>query len=119
MSAWGDAARSGFPDLDVHLFRSVRAGVGRVLERVRARPLRDFPLGSGLTFTPDPTGRYAVAETEYQYAPLRIFDLKPALDGTVKTISRPIGAWLAWDPRHTGRIESQPEIVTRGFLPPD
>ena len=47
----------------------------------------------GHTFTPDPTGRYAVLETEYQYAPLRIVDLKPGLDGTVKTISRPIGAW--------------------------
>jgi hypothetical protein len=47
------------------------------------------------TFTPDPTGRYAVTEAEYQYAPLRIFDLKPGLDGTVKTISRPIGAWTA------------------------
>ena len=47
----------------------------------------------GHTFTPDPTGRYAVTEAEYQYAPLRIFDLKPGLDGTVKTISRPIGAW--------------------------
>ena len=49
----------------------------------------------GHTFTPDPTGRYAVVESEYQYAPLRIFDLKPGLDGTVKTISRPIGAWNA------------------------
>ena len=49
----------------------------------------------GHTFTPDPTGRYAVGEVEYQYAPLRIFDLKPGLDGTVKTISRPIGAWTA------------------------
>ena len=47
----------------------------------------------GHTFTPDPTGRYVVAEAEYQYAPLRIFDLKPGLDGQVKTISRPIGAW--------------------------
>jgi hypothetical protein len=47
----------------------------------------------GHTFTPDPTGRYAVTEAEYQYAPLRMFDLKPGLDGTVKTISRPIGAW--------------------------
>jgi hypothetical protein len=47
----------------------------------------------GHTFTPDPTGRYAVTETEYQYAPLRLFDLKPGLDGTVQTISRPIGAW--------------------------
>jgi hypothetical protein len=49
----------------------------------------------GHTFTPTPDGRYAVAETEYQYAPLRIFDLKPGLEGTVKTISRPIGAWTA------------------------
>ena len=49
----------------------------------------------GHTFTPDPTGRYAVTETEYQYAPLRLFDLKPGLDGTVQTISRPIGAWTA------------------------
>jgi hypothetical protein len=49
----------------------------------------------GHTFTPDPTGRYFVAETEHQYQPLRIFDLKPGLDGTVKTISRPIGAWTA------------------------
>ena len=49
----------------------------------------------GHTFTPTPDGRYAVAEVEYQYAPLRIFDMKPALDGTVKTISRPIGAWTA------------------------
>ncbi|MSR06959.1 MAG: hypothetical protein EXR93_07840 [Gemmatimonadetes bacterium] len=49
----------------------------------------------GHTFTPDPTGRYVVTEAEYQYAPLRLFDLKPALDGTAKTISRPIGAWTA------------------------
>jgi hypothetical protein len=41
----------------------------------------------------EPTGRYALAETETQYQPIRVFDLKPALDGTVKTISRPIGAW--------------------------
>jgi len=33
----------------------------------------------------DQTGRYGVVETEYQYAPLRIFDFKPGLDGTVKT----------------------------------
>ncbi len=49
----------------------------------------------GHTFTPDPTGRYVVTEAEYQYAPLRLFDLKPGLDGTVKAISRPIGAWTA------------------------
>ncbi len=53
----------------------------------------------GHTFTPSPDGRYAVAETEYQYAPLRIFDLEPALSGRVKTISHPISAWTA-DWRH-------------------
>ncbi len=49
----------------------------------------------GHTFTPTPDGRYVVAEAEYQYAPLRIFDLKPGLDGETQTISRPIGAWTA------------------------
>ena len=54
----------------------------------------------------DPDRPYAVAETEYQYAPLRIFDLKPGLDGTVKTISRPIGAWTAdWQgPAHNHEV---------------
>jgi len=36
-----------------------------------------------------------VTETEYQYAPLRIFDLKPGLDGKVQTVTQPIGAWNA------------------------
>jgi len=48
----------------------------------------------GHTFVVDPTGRYAMTENEYQYAPLRMWDLKPGLDGTAKTISRPIGAWI-------------------------
>ena len=45
-------------------------------------------------FQATPDGRYAIAETEEQYQPLRVFDLKPGLDGTVKNISRPIGAWM-------------------------
>ncbi len=49
----------------------------------------------GHTFTPSPDGRYVVAETEYQYAPLRIFDLKPALDGEKTNIRTPISAWTA------------------------
>jgi hypothetical protein len=52
-------------------------------------------VGYGHTFVVDPTGRYAVTEVEYRFSPLRIFDMKPGLDGTVKTISRPIGAWTA------------------------
>ncbi|MBN4056267.1 hypothetical protein JYT20_00940 [Rhodothermus sp. AH-315-K08] len=47
----------------------------------------------GHTFTPSPDGRYVVAEVEYRYAPLRIFDLKPALDGEVTNINNPISAW--------------------------
>ncbi len=53
------------------------------------------PFGRGHTVTPSPDGRWLVTETEYQYAPLRIFDLKPGLDGTVETITRPVGAWTA------------------------
>ena len=49
----------------------------------------------GHTITPGPRGRYVVGETEYQYAPLRIFDLKPALDGEVQNVSLPISAWTA------------------------
>jgi len=51
--------------------------------------------GRGHTITPTPDGRYVVTETEYQYSPLRIFDLKPGLEGKVATISEPIGAWAA------------------------
>ena len=52
----------------------------------------------GHTFTPSPDGRYVIAETEYQYAPLRIFDLQPALSGEVSNIRTPISAWTAnWE----------------------
>jgi len=49
----------------------------------------------GHTITPTPDGRYVVTESEYQYSPLRIFDLKPAYDGEVETIRRPVGAWTS------------------------
>jgi len=49
----------------------------------------------GHTFTPTPDGRYVIGETEYQYAPLRIFDLQPALDGETMNIRRPVSAWTA------------------------
>ncbi len=47
------------------------------------------------TFTPMPDGRYAIGESEDQYQPLRVFDLKPGLDEEVRNITRPIGAWTA------------------------
>ena len=49
----------------------------------------------GHTFTPSPDGRFAVAEVEYRYAPLRIFDLKPALDGETTNINRAVSGWTA------------------------
>ena len=50
----------------------------------------------GHTFVVDPTGRYAVTETEYRYSPLLMWDLKPGLDATTPTtITRPVGAWTA------------------------
>jgi hypothetical protein len=67
--------------------------------------------GSGMyiahTFVADPTGRYALAEMEYQYAPVRVYDLKPAAPAAgapgapaagggagFQNITRPIGAWI-------------------------
>ncbi len=49
----------------------------------------------GHTFTPSPDGRYAITETEYQYAPLRMFDMKPGVDGETENIRSPISAWTA------------------------
>jgi hypothetical protein len=47
------------------------------------------------TFTPSPDGRYAVTETEYQYTPLRIWDLKDGQSGKTQNIDQPISAWAA------------------------
>jgi len=49
----------------------------------------------GHTFTPSPDGRYVIGESEYQYAPLRVFDLQPALDGEIINIRSPLSAWTA------------------------
>ncbi len=71
----------------------------------------------GHTFTPTPDGRYVIAETEYQYAPLRIFDLQPALDGEVQNIRSPIGAWTA-DWRHLVHNHEVrwPYVFVSGYL---
>jgi hypothetical protein len=47
------------------------------------------------TFIPTPDGRYAFTASPVEESPLRVFDLKPGLDGVVKNITRPIGAWVA------------------------
>ena len=71
----------------------------------------------GHTFTPSPDGRYAVAEVEYQYAPLRIFDLKPALDGEVTNIRNPISAWTAnWKNLAHNHEVRWPFVFVSGYL---
>jgi len=71
----------------------------------------------GHTFTPSPDGRYVVAETEYQYAPLRIFDLKPALDGDVRNIRNPIAAWTAdWRNLAHNHEVRWPLVFVSGYL---
>lgn len=71
----------------------------------------------GHTFTPTPDGRYVIAETEYQYAPLRIFDLQPALDGETKNIRRPISAWTAdWRNLVHNHEVRWPYVFVSGYL---
>ena len=72
---------------------------------------------SGHTFTPGPNGRYVVAETEYQYAPLRIFDMKPALDGEQQNIRRPISGWTAdWKNLTHNHEVRWPYVFVSGYL---
>ncbi|NNF04864.1 MAG: hypothetical protein HKN17_10395 [Rhodothermales bacterium] len=51
----------------------------------------------GHTFTPTPDGNFAIGETEFQYQPLRIFDLRPALNGEApdRNIDHAVGVWHA------------------------
>ena len=71
----------------------------------------------GHTFTPSPDGRYVVAETEYQYAPLRIFDLQPGLDGEVTNIRQPISAWTAnWEHLVHNHEVRWPYVFVSGYL---
>ena len=77
---------------------------------------------SGHTFTPSPDGRYVIAETEYQFAPLRIFDLGPALDtyaqtGQPQNIRRPISAWTAdWRNLTHNHEVRWPFVFVSGYL---
>jgi len=71
----------------------------------------------GHTFTPSPDGRYVVAETEYQFAPLRIFDLQPALEGRVRNINQPIAGWTAdWRNLTHNHEVRWPYVFVSGYL---
>jgi len=50
-------------------------------------------IGHGVSATPD--GTHLVTSAGYRTAPMRIFDLRPALDGTVPRVRTAIGAWTA------------------------
>ncbi len=45
------------------------------------------------TLTASPDGRFAVGQTEYNYSPVRLYDLRPARDDSAAVISHEIGAW--------------------------
>ena len=74
-------------------------------------------INSGHTFTPSPDGRYVIAETEYQYAPIRVFDLQPALDGDVTNIRSPISAFTAnWEHLVHNHEVRWPYVFASGYL---
>jgi hypothetical protein len=71
----------------------------------------------GHTFTPSADGRYVIAETEYQYAPLRIFDLQPALEGEVTNVRSPISAFTAnWENLVHNHEVRWPFVFVSGYL---
>ena len=71
----------------------------------------------GHTFTPTPDGDFAVAETEYQGAPLRIFDLRPGLSGEVGAIGSPIALWTAnWKNLVHNHEVRWPYVFVSGYL---
>jgi len=54
-----------------------------------------FGMDIAHTFTPSPDGHYAVTETEYQYTPLRIWDLTEGQSGKKPNLDLAISAWTA------------------------
>jgi hypothetical protein len=47
------------------------------------------------TIVPTPDGRYVVVQSEVQFSPLMIFDLKPLFDKKEGSVSIPVGVWAA------------------------
>lgn len=64
-----------------------------LLATVRAQPGQQ---AGGHTFVATPDGRYAITEmNSLAHAPLRFYDLEPALSGERSVVMEPIGAWTA------------------------
>ena len=71
----------------------------------------------GHTVTPSPDGRFVVAETEYRHAPLRIFDLEPALESGQQIVRRPISAWTAdWQHLVHNHEVRWPYVFVSGYV---
>ncbi len=70
------------------------------------------------TFLATPDGRYVISKSG-GIQPYKIFDLKPALDGEVNNITRPVGAWWATDWKmknqsHQGEVR-WPYVFVSGY----
>lgn len=72
----------------------------------------------GHTFTPTPDGNFAIGETEFQYQPLRIFDLRPALSGEApdRNIDHAVGVWHAdWEALAHNHEVRWPYVFVSGY----
>jgi len=75
----------------------------KLLATVRAFPGQQ---AGGHTFVATPDGRYAITEMHsLAHAPLRFYDLKPALDGDQAEIRVPIAEWTANWKRSAHNVE--------------
>jgi hypothetical protein len=78
--------------------------------------ITSFGMDLAHTFTPSPDGHYAVTETEYQYTPLRIWDLSAAQEGKTHNLDLPISGWTAdWrDLSHNHEVR-WPYVFVSGY----
>lgn len=58
-------------------------------------------MGTSITATPD--GTHVITTANYRTAPVRIFDIRPVLDGTISQIRTAAGAWTANWKNHAER----------------
>jgi hypothetical protein len=70
----------------------------------------------GHTITPTPDHKYVVTEAEYQFAPLRLFDLTPALEGKTQNVNRHVGAWTSdWQTMPHNHEVRWPYVFVSGY----
>ena len=73
-------------------------------------------INNGHTFTPTPDGKYGIVEVEYQWAPLRIFDLQPGLEGKVQAVTQPVSVWnFDWNDLPHNHEVRWPYVFVSGY----